>query len=222
MLQKIKSGVIRFPEIRIKRSYLHKVRGYFADQYNQYDLIHNHDKKTGKFLYRYPAIQFKITDYLSIFGYKQEGIDILKEVFLTSEDIVIEGKRIKIFGRELEITEEGYGEDGQFYVYEFFTPWIALNQENYKGYKSLTDETQKSRQLNSILVNNIISFCKFTGYTVKNSLEVRSIFRETKANLKGKAHTAFIGEFMVNFLLPDFLGLGKSSSRGYGNIIRKM
>jgi len=222
MLQKIKSGVIRFPEIRIKPSYLHKVRGYFADQYNQYDLIHNHDKKTGKFHYRYPAIQFKITDYLSIFGYKQEGIDILKEVFLTSEDIIIEGKIIRIFGRELEITEEVYGEDGQFYLYEFFTPWIALNQDNYKEYKSLNDETQKIRQINSILVNNIISFCKFTGYTIKDSLKVKSKFRETKANLKGKTHTAIKGEFMINFLLPDFLGLGKSSSRGYGNIKRKM
>jgi hypothetical protein len=198
------------------------VRGYFADQYNQYDLIHNHDKKTGKFLYRYPAIQFKITDYLSIFGYKQEGINILKEVFLTSEDIAIEGKIIRIFGRELEIREEVYGEDGQFYFYEFFTPWIALNQNNYREYKSLTDETHKSQQLNSILVNNIISFCKFTGYTIKESLKVKSKFRETKANLKGKTHTAFKGEFMINFLLPDFLGLGKSSSRGYGNIKRKM
>lgn len=222
MLQKIRTGITRFPEIKIKPSELHKARGYFSTQYNQYDLMHNHDKKTGKYLYRYPAIQFKITDYFSIFGYKQEGIDILKEVFLTSEDIVLEGKNIKIYGKEIEVKEIKYGEDGQFYVYDFFTPWLALNQDNFVEYKSMNDEGQKNRMLNSILINNIISFCKFTGYTIKNRLKVKSKFREIPANLKGKTHTAFKGEFMVNFLLPDYLGLGKSSSRGYGNILKRM
>lgn len=222
MKKKIRTGIIRFPEIKIKSSELHKARGYFSAQYNQYDLLHNHDKKTGKYLYRYPAIQFKINNYFSIFGYKHEGIEILKEVFLTSEDIIIEGKTIDIYAKEIEVKEVEYGEDGQFYVYEFFTPWIALNQANYKEYKSLKDEAQKNRMLNSIIINNIISFCKFSGYTIKNKLEIKSKLREIPTNLKGKTHTAFKGEFMVNFLLPDYLGLGKSSSRGYGNILRKM
>ena len=221
MIQSIKTGAIRFPEIQIKPSYLHKVRGYFANQYRQYDLVHNHDKKTGKYIYRYPAVQFKIYDCLSIFAYTQAGIDILKEVFLTSEDIVIEDKTIRIYGKEIEMKEESFGEDGQFYLYEFYTPWIALNQGNYRGYQSLADERQKELKLNSILINNIISFCKFAGYTVKNRLTVKSKFREIETNLKSKTHIGFRGEFMVNFLLPDFLGLGKSSSRGYGNIKRK-
>lgn len=222
MLKTIKTGTIRFPEIKIKPSHLHKVRGYFSEQYQQYDLIHNHDKKTGKHLYRYPAIQFKINRCLSIAAYKQEGITILKEVFLTSEDIVIEDKTINIYGKEIELKEESYGEDGEFYLYEFYTPWLALNQENYRGYKALTDETKKSRMLNTILVNNIISFCKFAGYTIVNRLAVKSQLGEVPANLKTKTHIAFKGNFMVNFLLPDFLGLGKSSSRGYGNIKRKL
>lgn len=221
MLQKIKTGTARFPEIKIKPSLLHKVRGYFADQYRQYDLVHNHDKKTGTFIYRYPAIQFKINNGLAIHAYKDEGIAILKEVFLTSESIDVEGRTINVYGKEIEIKEESFGEDGEFYLYEFFTPWLALNQQNYRNYKTLSDEKEKNRRLNTVLINNIIAFCKFAGYTVENRLTVKSQFRELQANLKGKTHTAFKGEFMVDFLLPDFLGLGKSSSRGYGNIKRK-
>lgn len=222
MIQKIRTGITRFPEIKVRPFELHKVRGFFSNRYKRYDLLHNHDRGTGKFIYRYPAIQFKIDGYFSIFGYKQEGIDILKDIFLTAEDIVIEGRKIDVFGKEIEVKEEDFGEDGTFYVYEFITPWIALNQANYKEYTLLGDEERKNRMLNSILINNIISFCKFAGYTVKDRLEVKSKFHEVRANLKGKVHRAFRGEFMVNFLLPGYLGLGKSSSRGYGNIVKKL
>jgi hypothetical protein len=222
MLQKISAGITRFPEIKVRPAELHKVRGYFSTQYKQYDLLHNHDKETGKLIYRYPAIQFKISDCFAIFGYKQEGIEILKEIFLTAEDIMIEGRKIAIHGKEIEVKEEWFGEDGQFYVYEFITPWIALNQVNFREYKFLGDEEGKSRMLNSILINNIISFCKFAGYTVRSRLEVKSKFHEVEVNLKGTAHRAFRGEFMVNFLLPGRIGLGKSSSRGYGSIVKKM
>ncbi|MDD3175568.1 MAG: CRISPR-associated endonuclease Cas6 [Candidatus Nanoarchaeia archaeon] len=29
---------------------------------------------------------------------------------------------------------------------------------------------------------------------------------------------AFKGDFKINFILPDYIGLGKSVSRGYGNV----
>ena len=57
---------MRFPEIKVRPAELHKVRGYFSNEYKQYDLLHNHDRETGKSIYRYPAIQFKINQYFSI------------------------------------------------------------------------------------------------------------------------------------------------------------
>jgi hypothetical protein len=87
---------------------------------------------------------------------------------------------------------------------------------------SLDTEHQRKEKIHAILINNIISFCKFAGYTIQDRLEIKSAFTPVPANLKGNTHLAFKGEFMVNFLLPDMLGLGKSTSRGYGNIIRKI
>lgn len=213
---------MKFPEIRIKPSHLHKVRGYFSRQFAQFDLIHNHRVTSGKYFYRYPAIQFKIHDCLAVHAYKPEGIDVLKELFLEAENIVIEDQVLTVNSKEIEVKEVEFGEDGEQYVYEFVTPWMALNQQNYKDYLSLESDKQRKEKLHAILINNIISFCKFTGYTIQDRLEIKSAFKPVPANLKGKTHLAFKGEFMVNFLLPDLLGLGKSTSRGYGNIIRKI
>jgi len=60
------------------------------------------------------------------------------------------------------------------------------------------------------------------NYTVLKRIKVKTQLREVPVNLKGLTHIAFKGNFMVNFNLPDYIGLGKSSSRGYGCIKRKM
>ena len=222
MLKHLKVGEIRFPEIKIKSSLLHKVRGYFADRFKQYDLVHNHDRNTGKSLYRYPAIQFKLDDHLVIYAFKDEAIDILKEVFLTSEELTIEDFTIMVYEKQIQVKKIQWGEDGNHYVYKFTSPWLALNQRNYQVYQILEHPEAKQEKLKGILINNILSFCKFAGFTVTETLNIKANFDEVEANLKGFMHLAFKGEFMVNFLLPDYLGLGKSSSRGYGNIIRKL
>jgi hypothetical protein len=218
MIQTLKVGEIRFPEIHLSPSVLHKVRGYFSEKFKKYDLIHNHDHSSGKSIYRYPAIQFKMDDHLVIFAFKDEAITILKEVFMVSEKIVIDGFGIDIHERMIEVKEVQMGEDGTFYVYRFTSPWLPLNQDNFRVYKELHSSEDKQKKLDGILINNIIGFCKFAGFDVKETLVVKSRFIEMEANLKGITHLAFKGEFMVNFLLPGFLGLGKSSSRGYGNI----
>ncbi len=222
MLQLIKTGVMKFPGICIPPSQLHKVRGYFSRQFAQFDLLHNHEANSDKVIYRYPAVQFKIHDCLAIHAYKGEGIEVLKELFLEAENIVIEGQVLTVNSKEIEVREVEFGEDGETYVYEFVTPWIALNQQNFRDFLSLETDIERKEKLHAILINNIISFCKFAGYTVGNRLAVKSNFKPVSTNLKGKTHLAFMGEFMVNFCLPDLLGLGKSTSRGYGNVLRKI
>ena len=212
---------MRFPEILIDSSKLHKVRGYFSRQFQQYDLVHNHLPGEKKYIYRYPAVQFKIYDCLAVHAYKPDGIDILKQMFLDADDIVIQDQILEVKNKEIEVKEADFGEDGNDYVYEFVSPWIALNQQNFKDYLDLGDKKLQQEKLHAILVNNIISFCKFAGHTVENRLSVTSNLGTAASNLKGKTHLAFKGEFTVNFLLPDLLGLGKSTSRGYGAIIRK-
>jgi hypothetical protein len=222
MVKTMKIGKVSFPELRIGAGQIHKARGYFADKFREYDLIHNHRQDSDKFYYRYPAIQFKKDRGLAIVAFGAEAIAVLKQVFLAAEEVDIGGLRLDIRSRTIDVDEVSLGEDGERYVYRFTSPWLALNQKNFSEYQTLERPEDKQRKLHGILVNNIISFCKFAGYTIEKQLEVKSRFSHTEANLKGYTHTAITGQFMVNILLPDDLGLGKSSSRGYGSIVKDM
>ncbi len=223
MGSKIKIAQLQFPEIRLKASELHKARGYFSKEFKEFDLLHNHDLKTGKVIYRYPAIQFKIADKnFSIFSYGDKAIEIMKRIFLNSHEIRVDNKKMKIYQTNLDVNSAEIGISEEFFLYAFFSPWIALNQKNYNEYVKLDSKEEKTEKLNSILINNIISFCKFAGYTIPEKIQIKSRFCEVPVNLKSLTHIAFKGDFMANFKLPDYLGLGKSSSRGYGCIKRKM
>jgi hypothetical protein len=221
MKRKIIIAKLSFPGIMTRLSKLHKVRGFFSNEFIQFELMHNHEIGTDRYYYRYPAIQFKTQDSLSIFGYKPEGVSILHEIYLKTDKITLEGETISIKHKKIDVREEEFGEDGKYYKYSFSSPWLALNQKNYNEYRDLKDNQKKKQKLHTILINNIISFCKFAGYTVTEQLIVESEFYEQPAILKGKTLLAFNGEFKINFLLPDFIGLGKSSSRGYGNISKR-
>jgi hypothetical protein len=43
--------------------------------------------------------------------------------------------------------------------------------------------------------------------------------RHTSCTVKGVDMLGITGEFMANFAIPDYLGLGKSVSRGFGAVV---
>lgn len=62
--------------------------------------------------------------------------------------------------------------------------------------------------------------CKGLGIIVNVKLNVRSHLNEERIEFKGIHFTGFSGEFAVNFMIPDFFGIGKSASNGYGTVKR--
>ena len=92
--------------------------------------------------------------------------------------------------------------------------------------------------------NKAVKICKNKGlYRVQKSIFLGSLNKNQKDELKimmerivdkdtdsiyifpstnfGKnriTHVGFVGKFKVNFKIPDYLGLGKSVSRGFGTI----
>ena len=215
-LYHIKTAEIQF--LPLKAIDIHKLRGYFGNRFKELDLLHNHNPETGKNIYRYPAVQFKERGMVT--GYKEEGIKILKRMFLETDTVIIQDREIKIRQKEMEIKEQPLGEDGELHEYRFLTPWCALNQTNYKKYCLMSGAEERRKKLQGILISNILSFCKFAGYTVKERLMVKLKLHHTHEILKGEKVMGFKGDFVINFLLPDYLGLGKSTSRGYGMIVK--
>ena len=179
-MEEIKIARLRFPEIQIRPSDLHKARGYFGEQFREFDLLHNHDLRTGKSIYRYPAIQFKIADRaLSIFSFGEKAIKVFKAIFFRSDRIEIGSKTIAVNEKQLKINEEPFGFRDEAHTYSFVSPWIGLNQKNYSDYLKLNSAKEKEDKLNAILINNIISFCKFAGYTIPDRILVRYLIIHT-------------------------------------------
>ena len=95
-----------------------------------------------------------------------------------------------------------------------------MNRENYEKYREIKDWKEKKGFLNGILVGNILSMCKSLDYVVTSKLYVHSRLDDEQVEYKGVPLIGFTGEFRVNFVIPDYMGLGKSVSRGFGTVKR--
>jgi hypothetical protein len=65
-------------------------------------------------------------------------------------------------------------------------------------------------------VGNILSMCKSLDYVVTSKLYVHSRLDEENVDYKAIPVIGFTGEFRVNFKIPDFFGVGKGVSQGFG------
>jgi len=218
-MYEIEIGKIIFPEIRLEKRQIPAFRGAVASQFREFDLLHNH-AINGSAIYRYAAVQFKTQERLPlIYAIGAKAIDIFKPIFLGIDSINLNGIARSLLQKELIIKKKEIGIAEEDFVYKFTSPWIALNQENYKMYLSSGDEKKKS-MLEGIAINNIIGFAKYAGYTVSERIRVGLKVKAVSVSLKGEKLWGFNGFLKTNFMLPDLLGLGKSVSRGYGVVMR--
>ncbi|MDN5309847.1 MAG: hypothetical protein PWQ20_1665 [Thermotogaceae bacterium] len=194
-----------------------QLRGFFATKFNEYSLLHQHN--ADKFIYRYPMVQYKMIDRTPTVIGINEGAEVLKEVYDEYDKINLNGNEYEIVERGITYRKEDFGISEKLIKYDFVTPWFALNQENYRKYLSL-DKMQQAELLNRNLVGNMLSMSKSLDYQVPEKIKCHTELKERSSSLKGNEIIAFKGSFVTNFQIPDYLGLGKSVSRGFGTVKR--
>lgn len=210
--------LLKYDDVKMDRRDTPKLRGYFANKYNDYIELHNH--KDDNFVYKYPIVQYKvINDRPILLGLKKEGIDIVKKVFFDNDRLIIDTKEYDIYEKNINVYQEKYGLTQEIHKYKFITPWIGLNQRNSKEYKK-ANIIDKETILNKVIVGNLLSCSKYLGYTVEDQIKVKSNLKELAVNFKGVKMSGFKGCFYTNFIIPDYLGLGKSVARGFGTVKR--
>ncbi|MGB3458062.1 MAG: CRISPR-associated endonuclease Cas6 [Halobacteriota archaeon] len=196
-----------------------KLRGFFATCFNEYALLHQHID-VDKLLYRYPRIQYKILEGAAIVLGIEEGAEVLKEVYDKYDTIKLGENVYTIVERGIALKEEAFGIATEILSYEFITPWIALSQNNYQKYLESKRE-QRIELLRRTLIGNILSALKGLDYVVLDDIRLEiGRLRRQKCMIKGTPFIGFSGGFMVNFTIPDYMGLGKSVSRGFGTVRR--
>lgn len=196
------------------------LRGYIADKFPQYDILHNH-KKDGKLLYLYPRVQYKILKGEAYIIGLEEGVEIIREIEPQIETIIVNYETYRVKRKQSIFEKIRFGSENFFIKYLFLKPWLALNENNYEHFMGLKKTTLKNSLLKKILIGNILSMSKSLGFIVEQEIKLKSInLREKKVFLKGNPMLGFLGAFSVNFEIPDYWGIGKSVSRGFGAVRR--
>ncbi len=197
-----------------------KLRGYMGGAFSEHELLHNH--LDGELAYRYPLVQYKVIDELPTIVTVGEANEIVYDIFPRLDEVEIDGEKLKVYERRFREHRMDYGDTEERCEYEFLTPWLSLNQDNYEEYEALETLEAKKEELERILTGNILSQAKGLDYWIDNQLEVELDFYslDRPVHHKGVKFHGFKGGFTVNFKLPDYLGLGKSVSHGFGTIKR--
>jgi hypothetical protein len=185
----------------------------------QHITFHNHinDKEV---IYRYPVIQYKRIGRNPALICVDFGVDEVHHFFNNRNlDIEISGRKLILGVKNLQMNQCNL----QVWEKTFsmhISQWLALNQENHAKYMATTDDLSRLALLESILKGNILSFAKGIGWDIDReiSLRIDNIEKVRPVTFKEQKVLAFDVAFRTNVFLPDYLGLGKGVSLGFGNV----
>ncbi|MGB8215735.1 MAG: CRISPR-associated endonuclease Cas6 [Candidatus Methanoperedens sp.] len=195
-----------------------ELRGFFATQFNEYSLLHQHS--ADRLIYRYPLVQYKMIDGAPMVIGINDGAEVLKQVYDKYDEIKLGEEVYEIVEKGIYVRNQEFGISDKIHSYEFTTPWLALNQENYMKYYGLKSHEDRHEFLRKTLIGNLLSMSKTLDYQVPDTIKCDVDVKIHKNRLKDVNVMTFIGGFCANFIIPDYLGIGKSVSRGFGAVIR--
>ena len=191
-----------------------KVRGFIGNKFSEYGLLHNH-YNNDKFLFTYPLVQYKIIDNnIHILGIGK-GADILKKISAEIDYFDLD-KRYYVKEKIISEKKADIKPSSEEKHYKFVTPWLGLNTKNYPKYMTLKTWKEKKELINKILVGNLLSMSKGLGIIVNKKLYAKTHFEPKQVQYKSVYMTAFTGEFKIHYDIPDYFGLGKGVSHGFG------
>lgn len=197
-----------------------RLRGFIGRKFSDFTILHDH--LMDGYNYSYPKVQYKVlSGTASLLGI-EEGAKVIKEI---SDDI----KSIVLWNGTYDITQRIlYEQDVELKStnyplhYKFVSPWIALNPDNYSKFIGLNHKKDKNEMLNKIMIGNILSMCKGFGINVDKELcaDTYLDMDDTETVIyKATPMIGFIGRFYINFEIPQFFGIGKGVSQGFGTVM---
>jgi len=195
-----------------------QLRGFFGRKFEDEVLMHNH-RPDGEPIYQYPRVQFKVLDSSAVLMGINEGSDLLQRLWLDIDQTKLGDEELGVLEAQFETRDEELHVTTEPMEYRFVTPWLALNQKNFRSYVGSRNQGFRKDELSRILVGNCLGLAKSLGIRFQDRIaaDCRGL-TSIKTKLKGKGMIGFVGKFSVNLKIPEYIGLGKSVSRGFGTI----
>ncbi|MES2648151.1 MAG: CRISPR-associated endonuclease Cas6 [Bacteroidota bacterium] len=182
-------------------------------------LFHNHLGNEG-FIYKYPLIQYKKLGRQPAIFCLDAGVEEIHKLFeqrnwtidLQGEKLALKVDRLDMKTTNLNIWEKNF-------EYNLWN-WQALNEENWPRYLQLESMVEKIAMLEKILTANILSFAKGIDWHIDKPVKViiKDVKLERDSRMKDIKVRTFEVDFRSNVFLPDFMGLGKGVSKGFGTV----
>ncbi len=183
-------------------------------------VYHNHEKNGLR--YAYPLIQYRcINSKATILGVG-EGVDSISALLsIPSFDVHI-GNRyetMKIEKVDADVHQVQMTKEPVSYR---LNDWVPLNEKNYTRFMATDSLAERILQLERILTGNILSMLKGVGIFIDFPLHITlsNILHQHTLRYKNMMLQGIDIEFKANISLPDYIGLGKHASVGFGTLTR--
>jgi hypothetical protein len=175
----------------------------------------------GRPLYEYPRIQLKVMDSTVILLGIAEGAGILQRLWREVDPNRLGGERFGVLNSDFETVDEEISASAEPIEYRFVTPWLGLNQKNFRAYVGSRSQKFRRDELSRILVGNCLGLAKSLDMRLSRRIDADGRkLTSIKTTSNGQGVIGFIGKFQVNLVLPEYLGLGRSAARGFGAIVK--
>lgn len=194
-------------------------RAFMLKHYSDTEIVNLSEKSKERKIYN-PLLQYKIIDGTPFIFAMDDGVDALKEILPDLSELYLGHKKYKIKEIIEKDLEFEVGVTAKRRKYEFETPWLALGEEDYAKFKYLYKEERISA-LSKMLVRNILGFARSFEIEIDSRIRVKHELNEIQAFKLGTSTSGFVGYFDINFQIPEHLGIGNLSDRGFGSITPK-
>ena len=158
--QNLRICKVQFPEIELRTRDAHKLRGYFGDLFKEHAPLLSNHFEDGSFRYRYPLVQYKVIHKVPMLVGINEGAELLTNLFLKINHLDINGKQYLINTKNISQEQLPAGFSQELIEYQFSTLWMALNQDNFKKFKSLEKRSDQNKMLDQLIVSHILGVFK--------------------------------------------------------------
>lgn len=182
-------------------------------------LLHNHT--TDNYNYACPLVQYKSIDTKAAIFCIGEGVKMMSKLMRVCNLKVSLGHRQTPLNVEKVTPGETDIQVEQAHIYHL-SDWLPLDDDNDRKFLRLRTDEDRQAFLERILVGNILSATKSLNIQITEKIEC-SILHLDRYHLqpwKNVKMRSFDVDFACNVTLPDYLGLGKHASFGFGNLRR--
>ena len=214
-------------DTQIQPYQLSAFRGAIAHKVGyEHTWFHNHDSENGLTLNRYPLIQYKLDTHKSqmrpMLLCLEEGIEEAHHLFSQPEwSINIKGTPYDLRIAHLHVNQYTLNTWDTVFQYRLHK-WQAFNAERFREYQQLQGIVAQCTFLEDRLNNQMDSFAKGVGWHTEQPITatITHLAKTEWVTYKKVKVFTFTIDFKTNVSLPDYIGLGRGASRGFG-VVRK-